>query len=218
MIVKQNCWDFNKCGRGPGEKTTDESGPCPASTEISCSGLNNGINSGRICWAIAGSLSKGIIKGEFAREYSCLNCDFLKMVCMEEDICEVELLTPHWLYNHRSRIFGRRKFMRIDIHFDMIIIPPKYRSEIVGVTTDFSFDGFSFISENINISKKDYVEFRIEYPEKNESFYALAEVAWKKQIRDRCLVGMKIRFIQQGIKNMVLDYAYDRWIKGIQFN
>ncbi len=84
MSGKQNCWEYNKCGREPGGINTAKLDICPASTDTSADGLNDGKNGGRICWSIAGTLR---IEGQRipARNLvSCLICDFFKLVKKEE--------------------------------------------------------------------------------------------------------------------------------------
>jgi hypothetical protein len=95
MAIKLNCWEFEKCGREPGGAKINEHGICPASIETSTNGINRGKNGGRICWAIAGTLSNEKIKGTFAKEkFSCMSCDFYKLVNKEEHINNYEILTP----------------------------------------------------------------------------------------------------------------------------
>lgn len=44
-----------------------ELGVCPASVEESFHGLNQGLNAGRICWAVAGTLCSGEVQGSYAQ-------------------------------------------------------------------------------------------------------------------------------------------------------
>jgi hypothetical protein len=93
MAIKLNCWEFEKCGREPGG--ANEHDICPAAIETYANGINGGKNAGRICWAIAGTLCNEMIKGTFAKEkFSCMNCEFFKLVNKEEDINTYEILTP----------------------------------------------------------------------------------------------------------------------------
>ena len=95
MAIKLNCWEFQKCGREPGGARIKGDGLCPSATETSANGINGGKNAGRICWAIAGTLSNEKIEGTLAREkFSCLNCDFFKSVSKDENINTYEILTP----------------------------------------------------------------------------------------------------------------------------
>lgn len=85
MSAKQNCWEFMKCGREPGGVNIREMGICPAATEISCNGKNDGKNAGRICWAVAGTFCGEKVQGYYAKKsVSCMSCDFFKKVKTEE--------------------------------------------------------------------------------------------------------------------------------------
>ena len=63
-------------------------GICPASTILAVNGINNGINGGRACWALTGTMSgpSEKVQGSFARilKSSCYSCDFYEQVLMEE--------------------------------------------------------------------------------------------------------------------------------------
>jgi hypothetical protein len=83
--MKKNCWQFKGCGRQPGGPRVDELGVCPASTDESSNGRNGGINAGRYCWRVAGTLCDGEIQGTWARRIlNCSECDFLMHVKEEE--------------------------------------------------------------------------------------------------------------------------------------
>ena len=99
MAVRQNCWDFKKCGREPGGAKVAELGVCPAPTDTSSGGLNGGEKGGRICWAVAGTFCGGKVQGSFAQKrMSCLSCDFFKLVKEEEGIERFMLLKPGQTY------------------------------------------------------------------------------------------------------------------------
>ena len=83
--MKQNCWEFKECGRELYGRKTEELGTCPAATDASKHGMNNGTNGGRICWAVAGTLCGSTIQGTFAeKEDVCLACEFYQKVAEEE--------------------------------------------------------------------------------------------------------------------------------------
>ncbi|HEY9245951.1 MAG TPA: hypothetical protein VIO11_03800 [Candidatus Methanoperedens sp.] len=87
LILKQNCWEYLKCGRELGGKKASRLGLCPVSINISTDGLNHGKNGGRICWAISGTYCRKKIEGTFAKkQLSCRSCIFYKKVMEEEDI------------------------------------------------------------------------------------------------------------------------------------
>ncbi len=77
----QNCWEFKKCGREPGGARAGELGICPAATCDRCDGVNGGSKGGRVCWAVAGTLCQGNVRGTFAQNrLACTQCDFLDLV------------------------------------------------------------------------------------------------------------------------------------------
>jgi len=84
-MKKQNCWEFKHCGRQPSGANAAQLGVCPAATAASANGINSGINGGRACWAIAGTLCGGVVQGSYATKVAnCMNCEFFKKVAPEE--------------------------------------------------------------------------------------------------------------------------------------
>ncbi len=82
---KINCWEFAGCGRELGGESVPESGICKASLDTSANGTNGGINGGRICWAISGTLNGDKVEGHYAKKLlSCRSCKFLHKVRDEE--------------------------------------------------------------------------------------------------------------------------------------
>ena len=83
--MKQNCWEFHKCGREPGGNKVYELGVCPAATNEKLNKSNGGKNGGRGCWVIAGTYCDGEVQGLFANKLkNCMACDFYKLVKTEE--------------------------------------------------------------------------------------------------------------------------------------
>ena len=76
---KQNCWEFMKCGRELGGEQVAKLGICRAATEESFNEINSGKNGGRICFAVAGTISDGEGYGTYAKKFaSCKDCNFFK--------------------------------------------------------------------------------------------------------------------------------------------
>ena len=74
-----------KCGREPDGVNSEKLGVCPASTTYTHNDVNGGINAGRFCWKIVGTLCFDTIKGTSALNIvSCLQCPFFKKVKEEE--------------------------------------------------------------------------------------------------------------------------------------
>jgi hypothetical protein len=80
-----NCWEYMRCGREPGGVHAGMSGVCPAAVEQRLDKVHGGMNAGRACWVVAGTFSRGIAEGTFAREFKdCTKCSFYEMVQAEE--------------------------------------------------------------------------------------------------------------------------------------
>ncbi|KKQ93865.1 MAG: hypothetical protein UT66_C0033G0010 [candidate division CPR2 bacterium GW2011_GWC1_39_9] len=81
----ENCWEIKKCGREPGGKNVEGLGVCPASSDRRLSGFNKGVNGGRACWAIAGTMCNGEVQGTFASKIEdCENCEVYLKIKEEE--------------------------------------------------------------------------------------------------------------------------------------
>ncbi len=85
-LIKLNCWEFKKCGReGDADDVFQDEETCPASIAEYTDGVNDGMNGGRACWAIAGTFCRGEIQGVHAKEINnCFNCDFYLLVKRDE--------------------------------------------------------------------------------------------------------------------------------------
>lgn len=78
---KTNCWEYMKCGRGPAQGNDI----CPAASDTSFNGMNDGVNAGRSCWLVAGTECKGIASGTFAKDFeTCRKCEFFKEIHSQE--------------------------------------------------------------------------------------------------------------------------------------
>ena len=87
-MAKLNCWEFKHCGREAGGTKSSALGVCPAAVEKKLEGKNSGINGGRTCWGIVGTLCEGKIQGTFASKYqTCKECEFFMLVNKQEDPC-----------------------------------------------------------------------------------------------------------------------------------
>jgi len=83
--VSLNCWEFKKCGRQPGGSRAAELGVCPSAVDSGVDGMNGGLNGGRICWALTGTLCGGKVQGTFAEKLgNCSVCDFYLLVYKEQ--------------------------------------------------------------------------------------------------------------------------------------
>ncbi|MBF0563721.1 MAG: hypothetical protein HQK89_00605 [Nitrospirae bacterium] len=82
--MKENCWQFKRCGREPGGHNVKSHDVCPAAANEKTDGVNNGDNGGRNCWTMAGSFSGKNTCTAYGNLISCMFCDFFKKVEKEE--------------------------------------------------------------------------------------------------------------------------------------
>ncbi len=98
MAPKINCWQFKKCGREPGGTQESLLGTCSAAKAKQANGIHNGINGGRACWVVAGTLCGGKIQGSFAEKIgACDTCDFYQMVRRQEAVLKDRIDILHQL-------------------------------------------------------------------------------------------------------------------------
>ena len=84
-MAKLNCWEVRDCGREPGGVNAASDGVCPAATDWRLNRVHDGVNGGRACWAVIGTLCGGERQGSYGRKLAhCRECDFFKRVVSEE--------------------------------------------------------------------------------------------------------------------------------------
>lgn len=73
-----NCWEFRKCGCGPGGGNAKAIGGCPTASQVIFNGCNGGVNAGRACWMISDTrCHPGVTQGSFIEKIvQCRSCEF----------------------------------------------------------------------------------------------------------------------------------------------
>ena len=92
MNEKLNCWEYMKCGREPDGINSEKFDTCPASTIEMYTGVNDGINAGRFCWKIAGTMYFDSIKGSAALEIIIIRLPNRRIIAMFFNLFLVDLL------------------------------------------------------------------------------------------------------------------------------
>lgn len=83
--MKKNCWELIFCGREPSGIKAGELGVCPAARDTRHDKKNGGINGGRYCWKIAGTMCGGAPHGEWSKKINdCHACKFFQYVEKQE--------------------------------------------------------------------------------------------------------------------------------------
>jgi hypothetical protein len=82
---KQNCWEFMGCRKNVSGFSADEFGVCPAVTCKTLNGVHRGMNGGRACWMVTGTMCGNKIQGSYKyKAGNCSECDFFLQVKNEE--------------------------------------------------------------------------------------------------------------------------------------
>lgn len=76
-MAKENCWEFNRCGREIGGVNAGKDGVCPAAGNFSADGFCGGKNGGRACIYVIGTLCGGDRQRTYeSKEKQCCGCGF----------------------------------------------------------------------------------------------------------------------------------------------
>jgi len=113
----------------------------------------------------------------------------------------------------------KRNYIRFKTILNLEFKPHKIPSEYLhGIVTNFSYDGLNFIieilSENFNSEPKETLELIIKHPAKDANISALGEIVWKRQVNDKCCVGLKIREMDEKAKIGILEDAFNKQVMG----
>jgi hypothetical protein len=85
ITKRKNCWEVMGCGREAGGRRVNGKGACPASTESSLHAIHGGINAGRACWTVEGTLCRSSGPDTLeAKRVSCSSCTFYRSFLQEE--------------------------------------------------------------------------------------------------------------------------------------
>lgn len=105
--------------------------PCPAVLDVTSTGVNGGVNAGRICWTVPGTLCFGEPQGDFVdKQETCLACRFFLQVRDEEGqdfrfvklaqgIRDAEIL--HARITQVESLMGIRDRLRARFNLDAVI-------------------------------------------------------------------------------------------------
>jgi hypothetical protein len=82
---RKNCWEFMACGKEEGGKRAGRLGICPASTATGLHAIHGGMNAGRACWTIEGTLCrKNSPESLGEKKAFCQSCSFYRVFLSEE--------------------------------------------------------------------------------------------------------------------------------------
>jgi hypothetical protein len=172
ILQKLNCWEYKNCGREPGGLESGRYGVCPASTSTEVDGLNHGKNGGRICWAIAGTFINSKVMGKYAsHKFSCVNCDFFKLVSDEQGVDNFEIVTPVQMTYFKkkqetagSQFVEKRSSSRFST--DLIAVFSCGNTDYAGTVTNISETGMFISVRDISFPNNSRFDMKLSVGEK----------------------------------------------------
>ncbi len=100
----------------------------------------------------------------------------------------------------------RRKFKRFNISLVLEIKSIDKPGECsLGIIRNFSYDGFCFEFHAPDFKQNENIEFILRYPQGNLSVTFSGDVIWKEQGYTECLIGIKLKKMDQETKNRFVE-------------
>lgn len=100
----------------------------------------------------------------------------------------------------------RRKFKRFNISLVLEIKSIDKPGECsLGIIRNFSYDGFCFEFHAPDFKQNENIEFTLRYPQGNLSVTFSGDVIWKEQGYTECLIGIKLKAVNQETKNRFVE-------------
>ncbi len=100
----------------------------------------------------------------------------------------------------------RRKFKRFNISLVLEIKSIDKPGDCsLGIIRNFSYDGFCFEFHAPDFTQKENIEFTLRYPQGDLSVTFSGDVMWKEQGYTECLIGIKLKAMDQGTKNRFIE-------------
>ncbi len=115
-------------------------------------------------------------------------------------------------------LHDRRKFLRFDIPLHVKFKPSKDKLEkyVLGLTINFSRQGFCFEAPDIALEPTETLELKVMLPRENAFVPVVGDIVWKKQVDSKFMVGIKLIAMNKEAKWEILDYAYNTWMSKAQ--
>lgn len=93
----------------------------------------------------------------------------------------------------------------IVVEIKSIKAPTNY---IIGITRDFSFEGFSFESQSRDLEVGEDIEFKFKHPQDNTYVFESGNIVWKQSDNKfDCFMGVKFKEIDKAAKTKLLEIA-----------
>ncbi len=101
---------------------------------------------------------------------------------------------------------GKRKFKRFDLPLVVAFRPTYGSTEYnMGLMKNFSYEGLSLEAYNFSFIPHENLELNLKFPQCGTFFSLFGSVVWKKQRDDKCMAGIKLKFMDKETQNHLLE-------------
>jgi len=111
----------------------------------------------------------------------------------------------------------KRKFLRFEclVPVDLLEIGSGEGADPeAALIEDISREGMRMVLDfSLDLSPGAEVDFKVHNPEERETCSVTGEIMWSKSKDNRLEVGIKLRKMDDGIKNKLLDIGYAKWLE-----
>jgi c-di-GMP-binding flagellar brake protein YcgR len=106
----------------------------------------------------------------------------------------------------------RKESSRISIPLHVKFKSSKEATEYTtGITNNISHNGLCFETEALELRPRETVKLMIKMPKQDRFYNMLGEFVWKKQGKNKCRIGLRIKEMDKEIASEILDYAANIW-------
>lgn len=106
----------------------------------------------------------------------------------------------------------KRKFLRFNAPLEVKAVKEN-REYDSGIIKDFSREGLKAVFNNFDFEPDSRIELDIQRPAIDVFIPGKGEVRWKREIKGKWEVGIKLLELPPYVKGEILDYGYRRWVK-----
>lgn len=109
----------------------------------------------------------------------------------------------------------KRKFLRFEclLPVELEKLEGKDSLKAAAAASDFSMEGMKLCIDFVNLKPGSNMELRLYCPEKKEFTSLSGEVTYKKWVKGKLEVGIKIKEMDKISKSEILNWIFPRWLE-----
>ena len=109
----------------------------------------------------------------------------------------------------------KRKFLRFKclLPAELVGLQGKEHLEAKASASDFSIEGMKLSIDFVNLKPGSNLDLKLYSPETQEFNSLKGEVTWKKWVKGKLEVGLKIKEMDKISKSEILNWIFPRWLE-----